>query len=355
MRRFLACFVAAALLVLAASACSSTLSDAATIRYSVSGSDREDHITRADLLSEVRKIVSNKPFADFLKQQGYEVNGDLTAGSGVASVWLSQLIEQKAIDALFAERHLKVTPTVREQATAQMPQLFPAAGIFPAFDSKYRAELVDRQARRDAVFNSFLDTSDAAGRRYFDAHEAQFACASGKDVAHILVATRAKAEAILAELRNGASFSQLAQKDSTDTGSATQGGSLGCLVANAFVAPFQNAADRAPFDTPVGPVKSQFGYHVILVTHAKPSYEAARTQVQQALAQQAQAEALAARDKLLKAFKVHVDPRFGTWGPVNTSQGVVYEVTPPKAPAPSDAREGTTTTTAAAGLPNGAG
>src|SRR5262249_31862037 len=227
--------------------------DAATIRYPLSGTDHEDHITRADLLSEVRKIVNNKPFADFLKQQGFPLNGDLTAGSRVASVWLSQLIQQKAIDALFVERHLKVTPTVREQATQQMARLFPAPGIFPAFDGKYREELIEREARREAVFNSYLDTSDASGRRYFDAHKAQFACASVKDVAHILVATQSKAEELLGRLRTGASFAQLAQQNSTDTGSAAAGGSLGCLAPNTFVAPFQNAADAAPFDTPVGP------------------------------------------------------------------------------------------------------
>jgi hypothetical protein len=356
MRRFLAFFVAAALLALTASACSSTLSDAATIRYSLSGTDHEDHVSRADLMSEVTKIVKNKPFADFLKQQGFPVNGDVSAGSAVTSIWLSQLIQQKAIDALFASRHLEVTPTLREQATQNMVQLFPAQGIFSAFDGKYREELIDREARREAVYNSFFDRSDAAGRRYFDAHKAQFACPSGKNLAHILVQSEAKAQEILGELRNGASFSELAQKDSTDTGSAPAGGSLGCLTPNTFVPAFQNAANAAPFDTPTGPVKTQYGYHVILVTHADPTYEDVRSQVQQALAQEAQTEAITARDKVLKAFRVHVDPRYGTWEAVNGQQGVSYQVTPPEAPQPNDSREGATTTTLPLEqVPNGAG
>ena len=104
MRRFLAGFVAAALLALAASACSTTLTDAATIRYSVSGDGHEDHITRSDLVDEVRKIVENKPFATWLNENGYAISGDETAGSAVASTWLSQLIRQKAVDALFVSR-----------------------------------------------------------------------------------------------------------------------------------------------------------------------------------------------------------------------------------------------------------
>ena len=50
MRRFPLFFVAAALLALGASACSSTLNDAATIKFSLSGKDHEEHVTRADLI-----------------------------------------------------------------------------------------------------------------------------------------------------------------------------------------------------------------------------------------------------------------------------------------------------------------
>jgi hypothetical protein len=54
----------------------------------------------------------------------------------------------------------------------------------------------------------------------------------------------------------------------------------------------------------------------------------------------------AAVNALFKKFKVHVDPRFGTWGTVTNSQGQsTFRVTEPKAPKPATSREGTTTTT----------
>jgi len=87
MRRFLLCFVAAAFLALGASACSSTLNDAATIKYSLSGQDHEEHVTRADLVDEVRKIAADKPFATWLNQNGFTTNGDVTAGSNVSAVF----------------------------------------------------------------------------------------------------------------------------------------------------------------------------------------------------------------------------------------------------------------------------
>lgn len=349
MKRPLALLVAAVVVALVGSGCSSTLSDAATINYSQRGTTHTVSVTRDDLLSEVRKIVANKPFATWLTQNKFTVNRDVSADTGISAIWLSQLIHQQAIDQLFKSRHLSVSPTVSAQAAKDALNIFPSADIYPAFDSKFRATLADRQARTEAVLSSYTDTSDAAGQKYFNAHKSQFACASGKNVAHILVATQAKAQQLLDEIKGGASFATLAEQNSTDKTSGAQGGSLGCLVAGAFVPVFQNAAEAAPFDTPSGPIHSQFGYHIILVTHATPSYDASRARVQQALAQAGQVSAQQSIDALLKSFKVHLDPRFGTWGLAANGQGQsVYEVTPPKPPNPSTQREGTTTTLPAA-------
>jgi PPIC-type PPIASE domain len=345
MRRPLALLVAVVAIALVGSACSSTLSDAATIKYSQKGSAHEASVTRADLMSEVQKIVDNKPFATWLKANKYAINSDISTDTGVSAIWLSQLIHQEAIDALFGARHLKVSPAIKAQSAADVVKIFPTADVYPSFDSKFRSTLADRQARTEALLASFTDTSDSAGQEYFAAHQSEFACASGRNIAHILVATPAKAQEIVDQLKAGASFATLAQQDSTDTQSGAQGGSLGCLVAGAFVPAFQKGAETAPFDTPII-VKSQFGYHVILATKATPDYAESRTRVLQTLAQQGQATAQISIDALLKAFKVHLDPRFGTWGLSPNGQGVkVYEVTPPKPPKPSNVREGTTTTT----------
>jgi hypothetical protein len=349
MRRFLLCFVAAALLALGASACSSTLNDAATIKYSLSGQDHEEHVTRADLVDEVRKIAADKPFASWLNQNGFAINGDVTTGSNVSAVWLGNLIQQKAVDALFDARHLKVSPQQLSTAAANVKQIFPTPDAYDGFPKKFREELLDREARREALISSYIHTSDADGRRYFAQHQSQFACASGRDVSHILLASRAAAQQILDQLHNGADFAELAKEKSTDTGSGAQGGALGCLEPNAFVAPFQKAAETAPFDTPVGPVQSQYGFHVILVTRATPSYEASRTQVQQALAAEGQAAARAALTKMLTAFKVKLDPRFGTWV-VKGPQGRTFFVQPPTPVEPNNSRDATTTT-AASGTP----
>jgi hypothetical protein len=116
---------------------------------------------------------------------------------------------------------------------------------------------------------------------------------------------------------------------------------LGCLSPGQFVPEFQNAADKLPVNVVSAPVKTQFGYHLILNQPWDPKY-AANQQIAQGL-QQAASGALNAR---LRALKVHLDPRFGTWGLVQSQTGSDYRVTPPDEPNPRNQREPTTTTVA---------
>jgi peptidyl-prolyl cis-trans isomerase D len=70
--------------------------------------------------------------------------------------------------------------------------------------------------------------------------------------------------------RNPASFADIAKKESQDPGSAAQGGDLGFFPRGSMVKPFEDAAFAAKKGDIVGPVKSDFGYHVIRVTDIKP-------------------------------------------------------------------------------------
>lgn len=347
---FLAAIVAVALVGAGCSSgggVSSTLSDAATMSYTLKGKHHTLHVSRARLLSEVRSLVTNQPFAKFLKDQSFTVDPhDLTADSKLTAIWLTQLIQQATIDELYTSRHVHVTTAGRAKAATDAAGFFPGATIFPAFSAGFRATLADRQARSEAVAASYADTSDAAARAYFQAHPTEFGCPSGKNVAHILVKTQAAAQAIVAQLAAGGSFATIAQQKSTDTGSAKQGGSLGCLAAGEFVTPFQTAADKAPIGTPVGPVHSQFGYHVILVTKATAAtFEGVRAKVVQALQKQGSQAFSTAVTGLFKLFHAHIDPLFGTWGLTPNAQGQpIYQVSAPKAPTPATSREGTSTT-----------
>ncbi len=90
-------------------------------------------------------------------------------------------------------------------------------------------------------------------------------------VRHILVGTDEEAKAVIAKLKSGASFEELA-KQSKDTGSANNGGDLDWATPAAFVKPFSDAmVGLQKGQMTETPVQTQFGYHVIKVDDIRPA------------------------------------------------------------------------------------
>jgi len=87
-------------------------------------------------------------------------------------------------------------------------------------------------------------------------------------VAHILVKDEAQAKSLTQELNSGGDFEKLAKKFSTCP-SSKNGGDLGWFGRNKMVPEFDKAAFDGKKGEIVGPVKSQFGYHIIKVIDRK--------------------------------------------------------------------------------------
>ena len=87
--------------------------------------------------------------------------------------------------------------------------------------------------------------------------------------AHILVDSEEKANELKAELAGGAVFADLAKANSTDTGSGANGGDLGWFGLGAMVKPFEDAVLAAKVGEVAGPIKSDFGWHLILVSETR--------------------------------------------------------------------------------------
>ncbi|MBH01519.1 MAG: hypothetical protein CL469_02515 [Acidimicrobiaceae bacterium] len=128
---------------------------------------------------------------------------------------------------------------------------------------------------------------------------------------HILTNTRQEALEIIKLLGSGQKFEELALTFSIDPGSGANGGSLGCVPLGAFVPSFERAvlgAIKASKEL-VGPVGSQFGYHMIRVD---------KISAVEPIPFEQQGERLFMSIMHLSSLtrEVDLDSRYGTWNPV---------------------------------------
>ena len=129
-----------------------------------------------------------------------------------------------------------------------------------------------------------VNVDDAQLKAYYDEQKAKtperFSQPEQRRVSHILLtvanpkddaAVKAKAEGILKRAQAGEDFAKLAKEFSQDPGSAQQGGDLGWSERKAWVAPFADAAFSMKVDEIRGPVKTQFGYHILKLVGIQPA------------------------------------------------------------------------------------
>ena len=151
-------------------------------------------------------------------------------------------------------------------------------------------------ARQDVLVNSYLrdwvnkhPVSDAEMQQEYDKARGQ---AGDKEyrARHILVDSEDQAKALIADLKKGAKFDELASKNSKDTGSKDRGGDLDWQVPAAFDKTFSDAMvklDKGKYtDTPV---RTRFGYHIIQLDDVRqtrfPTFAEVKPRIQQQLMQ----------------------------------------------------------------------
>jgi len=143
--------------------------------------------------------------------------------------------------------------------------------------------------------------SDADVKAEYDKYKAQ---AGDKEyhVHHILVESEDQAKSIIAKLKGGAKFEDLAKQYSKDPGSASNGGDLGWATPSAFVKPFSDAMVSMKkgevLDTPV---KTQFGWHVLRLDDVRPAKIPALDDVKPQIVEALQQKKLQAYQQELRA------------------------------------------------------
>ncbi len=125
-----------------------------------------------------------------------------------------------------------------------------------------------------AVFDDYIKrdgVSDSELKAAYDQVKGQF---EGKEykVRHILVEKEAEAKSILAKLKAGEKFEELAKANSKDPGSAVKGGDLDWMSPQSLVPEFSKAMVALPKgQLTEKPVKTQYGFHIIRVDDVRES------------------------------------------------------------------------------------
>lgn len=196
-------------------------------------------------------------------------------------------------------------------------------------DEEYRDLLVGNVVRERLLREDILGDNEVSDDQlqtiYQQRKEAgQYDVAN---VSHILVETEEEANEIIGLLEGGEDFATLAEERSQDPGSAAQGGSLGEGPLNRYVEEFAAAAQEAEIGEVVGPVQTQFGFHVIRVDDRREiSFEDVEDTLRDELVgQQGEAAYQQVLQTLFEEADVTVNSRFGTWDPAT---GAVVAETP---------------------------
>ncbi len=163
-----------------------------------------------------------------------------------------------------------------KQVDARLEQI--KKQYFGGDDKKYQKQLSDqglsdKQVRGDIrsqiiseeltkKVTAEVKVTDKQVEDYYKQNLAQYSQPETREVRHILVKTRAQANDIYDQLKDGADFAALAKKFSQDTGSKATGGKL-TITKGQTVAPFDQTAFLLKNDVISRPVKTEFGFHII--------------------------------------------------------------------------------------------
>jgi peptidyl-prolyl cis-trans isomerase C len=177
------------------------------------------------------------------------------------------------------------------------------AGLDGSDDYKSQMEQARQVVLIRALFADFQKknpVTDADIKAEYD----KFAAANGGKeyrARHILVEKEADATKLIADLKKGAKFEDLAKKNSKDPGSGANGGDLDWAAPGSYVKEFSDAMVKlAKGKFTDAPVKSQFGFHIIRVDDVRETQLPPLDQVKPQISQQLQQQKLQAYQKGLR-------------------------------------------------------
>jgi peptidyl-prolyl cis-trans isomerase C len=177
-------------------------------------------------------------------------------------------------------------------------------GLDATEDFKTQMELARQTILIRDLFANYQSTHPVTEADIKAEYDRFAAANTGKEykARHILVEKEAEAKAIIAQLKKGGKFEDIAKKSSKDPGSGAKGGDLDWAPAANYVAEFSQAlSELTKGKTTETPVKTQFGYHIIRLDDVRDAQLPALETVKPQVAQQLQQQKLAKYQEELRA------------------------------------------------------
>jgi peptidyl-prolyl cis-trans isomerase C len=225
---------------------------------------------------KITKTEFESLYAEVLKSMQPEQRARMQGPEGKRQL-AEQLAELKAMAQEARAKKMDQTPEMKSQIAMRVDQLL-ASAYYQQLGNSTKIE-------------------DADVKAYYDAHKGEYEQVTAR---HILIRFKdspaplregqkeltdeqalAKAKELRAAIVKGGDFAEIAKKDSDDSGSGVNGGTLGAFSRGSMVKPFEEAAFSMKVNEVSEPIKTQFGYHIIQVQeHTNKTLDEARPEIE---------------------------------------------------------------------------
>jgi parvulin-like peptidyl-prolyl isomerase len=228
--------------------------------------DQEISKQQFDALIAQARASAKQQKRDFPKAGSPEFKNLQTQG-------LDYLVRRAEFEQKADDLDVKVSDKQVDERLLQLKKQF-----YGGDDKKFKASLakllltvdqvkkdVRAQLLEEAIYKKVTEdvkVTDEEIDAFYKKNKSQYQQAATREVRHILVKKKEKADALYAQLENGGDFAKLAKKNSEDPGSKSQGGKL-TVSQGQTVPPFDKAAFSLVNMALSKPVKTQYGYHII--------------------------------------------------------------------------------------------
>ena len=176
-------------------------------------------------------------------------------------------------------------------------------GLDASEEYKSQIELARQTILIRELFAEFQKTAAVTDADVQAEYDKFVAANGGKEyrARHILVETQAQADAILASLKKGGKFEDIARKQSKDPGSGANGGDLDWAAPGNYVKEFSDAMVALSKGQVSAPVQSQFGFHIIRLDDVREAQLPPLADVKPQIVQQMTQQRLATFQQELRA------------------------------------------------------